>query len=267
MKCYLCGSEELEKLYSYIKADPYLKTVNIDRLKRYWLRCNNCGFYQQWHDGLDDFTIEKTYLNYRDYELRGKTVSESFNQILNIPDNESECRKRIDWLTRNLWLEEPVYDIGSGFGIFPYLLRKYVNNIHCIEPEPESAKFIREELGIECKNQFYEPGLFPKSYLVTLVHVLEHVRNPVEFLTKIRLNDLKDDGWIFIEVPDSIEFEYLDQNHDEFNSLHLYFYNIANLDKVLQKAGFTTQIIQRLEYKQRNLSRLLALAKRSEDVR
>jgi hypothetical protein len=56
-------------------------------------------------------------------------------------------------------------------------------------------------------------------------------------LTKAR-RQLRDDGSIFIEVPDGIEFDYLDRDHDDFNSLHLWFYKDASLLEMLDRTGF-----------------------------
>ena len=257
MQCYLCGNEHLELVFKYDKPDRYQLLID-NYNEREWNRCPVCGLYQQ-KNNLSEHDIRQCYLKYRDREIRETTVSEEFRRVLDMPAKKSECRKRLGWLLRHIRIRGPILDIGSGFGIFPFLLKGYVNEIYSIEPEPQSAAFINGELGIECKNEFYRHSLFPKAFIVTCAHVLEHMKDPIGFLRTILQYDMEPNGWLFIEIPDATEFDYLEKDHDEFNSLHLYFFDMDTLYTVLKRAGYRVEVMQRVKYKDRNLSRIMAL--------
>lgn len=263
MTCYLCGNLQLKEVFTYDSPDKYLKTIGITESHRAWRHCPQCDLYQN-SNGLTENSIRQVYLEYRNHQMRDATVKEEFDRINKIPFPESENKHRVMWLFQHIAHKRPksMLDIGSGLGVFPYEMKRDIPTIYCIEPEPESAWFIQDELKIECFNGFYGKGLFPKVDLVTIVHVLEHMADPIRFLTDIIETDLKPHGTLFIEVPDAYEFDYLDKDHDEFNSLHLFFFNVSTLDRILRKAGFVLQIMQKIKYKGRNLSRIMMLCRR-----
>lgn len=258
MKCYLCKNDRFKPIYSYTKPDKYLKVIGLTMNQRTWWHCGQCGLYFN-NNGLTQEQIENAYLKYRDNEMRGTSVAEEFERIQSIP--ASENRLRCIWLSNNIADKRPqsMLDIGSGLGVFPNEMKKTIPNVCCIEPEPKSASFINNKLGISCFNGFYKPAIFGKSELITLVHVLEHFKDPIGTLKDIKEHDLKPNGTLFIEVPDAKEFDYLPKDHDEFNSLHLFFFTISTLDRILRKAGFNPYLIERLHYKDRNLSRIRML--------
>ena len=72
---------------------------------------------------------------------------------------------------------------------------------------------------------------------VTLVHVLEHIQDLDGFLEQIRMR-LRKGGYLFVEVPDEIEFAFLEKYHDDFNSTHQWFFGVNNLWAVLERSGF-----------------------------
>ena len=67
--------------------------------------------------------------------------------------------------------------------------------------------------------------------LISLAHVLEHIPNPVEYLTHLRQSWLEPGGWLLLEVPNLY-------GHDCFEIAHLVSYSPHTLTQVLQQAGF-----------------------------
>jgi len=258
MKCYLCGNDRFKPVYSYTKPDKYLDAIGLAMSHRTWWHCEQCGLYFN-NTGLKQDQIENAYLKYRDSNMRGTSVAEEFERIQALP--VSENRLRCIWLSHNIAEKRPqsMLDIGSGLGVFPYEMRKTIPTVCCIEPERKSATFINNKLNINCFNGFYKKGMFGNSDLVTLVHVLEHFIDPIGTLKDIKEHDLKDNGTVFIEVPDADEFDYLDKSHDEFNSLHFWFFKVSTLDRIARKAGFNPYLVRRVKYAERNLSRIQML--------
>lgn len=101
---------------------------------------------------------------------------------------------------------------------------------------------------------------------VCLWHTLEHLHNPKETLRKIR-QLMQPDAQLLIEVPnwDSISAEYFGTDWFALElPRHLYFFTKANLERLLQDAGFvitSTEIIpSRYVIEQSHIYRNLSLA-------
>jgi SAM-dependent methyltransferase len=134
-------------------------------------------------------------------------------------------------------------------------------DVYCIEPSQDSCDFISEQLRLPCSNRF-KPEVHKDFKVITMVHVLEHIQDPEAFLLESK-KALVPNGTLFIEVPDSVEFEYLPKDDDEFNSLHLHFFDVANLYNLVERCGFNITDIHRAHYSERNLRRILLLAQKT----
>jgi hypothetical protein len=66
--------------------------------------------------------------------------------------------------------------------------------------------------------------------------VLEHLPDPVEYLSKLRDDLLVENGSLFIEVPNLYA-------HESFEVAHLVSYSESTLRSVLQRAGFKVKAI------------------------
>jgi 2-polyprenyl-3-methyl-5-hydroxy-6-metoxy-1,4-benzoquinol methylase len=67
--------------------------------------------------------------------------------------------------------------------------------------------------------------------LISMVHVLEHLPDPVGYLTSLRERHLTPSGWLLIEVPNLYA-------HDSFEIAHLTSFSAHTLQQVLKKAGY-----------------------------
>lgn len=255
MKCVVCGSNGWINSVLIKKPDKYEKWVGITDVKRCWRKCLGCGL---WHHrrNYSLANLEKIYEDgYRHPDFRGETIDEAFERIINIPENENT--KRVKWLTDTWDWPDTLLDIGSGLGVFPYVMNDYTN-VSCVESNNDSIKFIRS-LVIPCTKDMPDK----KFDMISIVHVLEHIEDPIGFLSGLHKN-LNDKGKLFIEVPDAIEFERLFPNNDEFNSCHTHFYEIPTLYKVLGRANYDVIDMHREHYPERNLSRIMAICEKGE---
>jgi SAM-dependent methyltransferase len=241
-----------------LDADMYEESIGIKHDRRFWHRCDACGIYFQ-DNSLSDKDLKKIYDVYRNVSMRGKTVKEEFDRIVGLP--YSENKDRINRLIEDGFEGGTLLDIGSGLGVFPYEIQPYMKEVCCIEPNKDSCDFINT-LNMECHQGYYKPNVFKKKFdYISVIHVLEHQRDPIAFLSKVA-TDLNDDGIVYIEIPDAIEFEYLDRNHDEFNSTHLWMFDVSVLDRICIKARLLPIITRRIKYGERKLSRIATLARR-----
>lgn len=257
MKCSICDNEKFFTVHTYDEPDKYEKWVGIEDVTRNWVCCMKCGFYIQIRN-YELSQLESIYENgYRDEKFRGESIQHAFDRISTIKESENESRYL--WFAMNLIYSQNrrVLDVGSGIGVWPYLLQRANYEVSCVEENRVSVDFIYENMGIKCFEGI--DSVNGEYDAVTLIHILEHIEDTKSFLAKIKTL-LKKGGHLFVEVPDAIEFSYLDKNHDEFNSCHVAFYNMSSLFKTLEWGGFTVVDMHHEHTKARNLSRTMCIA-------
>ena len=244
----MCDSIKWEEIHLYTTPDKYEKYMDIENIERDWARCMTCGHFQQDRNyPLAD--LEKIYEDgYRNFKFRGKTIEQAYNRVMATPNNENS--QRCEWFTDNIGNVRTVLDFGSGLGVFPQYLSTRGFHVDCVEANKYSQDHIEHKLKLPCYSKL--PAM---TYdVVTLVHVLEHIADPIDFLPFLHTEKL------FIEVPDAVEFELLDKNHDEFNSCHVHFFTRDNLEKLLNMNGYKVTAEHDIHYKERNLSRIMMIA-------
>ena len=254
MKCFTCDTD-MKLVWNYDYPDKYQKLIEITEAKRAWYYCSYCMLYAQ-ENNLTNKQLEDIYINYRNKNIRKTTVKETFDRIMKIPNSEN--KQRIDNLFSDLRTNgNKLLDIGSGLGVFPYAMKQKGYDVTCIEPNPDSCEFMEHELGLNTFQAFFgEDNRYIKYNLVTMIHLLEHMRDPVEILKKVKDHHLLDGGSVYIEVPDAKEFKTLDKDHDEFNSTHLLFFTPESLEQIAREAGLTPYTIRKINYTERNLERI-----------
>jgi len=275
MGCLICGSEQYSVLLTYNKPDQYEIACGLgtEGYYRRWVECNQCGFIYSTHS-RNEHIFDKLYETiYKDSNScwRKKSGDELFQKIINLPDSESETKHRVKWINDNISrlqnnqiinITTPPYnflDIGGGSGVFAYEFKNDLWNPFVIDPD-ENCIFM-EKYGIKFVKSYYQPNLFPVKFdLVTLIYVLEHLENP-----KVMLHALHDDmgqgALVYLEVPDSICFQYKGQEDDIFNSCHLWMFSPYTLSRLLHKTGFEVVALQRIKTI-RNYYGLMVLAVR-----
>jgi 2-polyprenyl-3-methyl-5-hydroxy-6-metoxy-1,4-benzoquinol methylase len=253
MACLICDARNSQEIiYSYNTPDKYEAYMGLQDVNRHWMHCGNCGHYHQTHN-YPLWVLEKIYENgYREPKFRGKTIDQTFNEIMATPWRESENKQRADWFAAHTE-NESLLDVGAGIGVFPVLMKDFGYEVECVEENKISRDFLGYK-GVLCWDKIPEDHSY---WCVSLVHVLEHIQDPDDFLKKVKKVCKRH---LFVEVPDAREFAYLSKDHDEFNSCHLWFFTLQNLITLIERNGFTVAEVTRKFYPQRKLSRILVLA-------
>jgi len=136
-----------------------------------------------------------------------------------------------------------IIEIGAGDGSFlNYISEKCnINEYACLEID-KSTKSIRDK-NKNLRQYVSFDQIDNKSFdIVCLFHVLEHIVDPVEFLSKCR-KLLKNNGKLIIEVPslnDPLLDLYKISEYEKFffQKQHPYTYNGKSLSKLLEVADF-----------------------------
>jgi 2-polyprenyl-3-methyl-5-hydroxy-6-metoxy-1,4-benzoquinol methylase len=261
-RCAVCGGTATQPLgegWIYTEPDQYETQVGKETVRREWRRCHRCKMVQQ-IGSLSNSESIRLYTNgYRSIKMRNRSVRDEYDRI--VSGGQSENLYRVEWILNQIDTCRSLLDVGSGLGVFPSEMKKRIPDlkVHCFEPNTDSSLFINDTLKIPCEQTTYTPWVFKGTFdLVSMIHILEHIHRPYEFMRNIAMDTGK---WVYIEVPDSIEFEYLNQDHDEFNSTHHWFWSPRHIVEFLDRCDFTIHAMH-TNVTERNLSRIMVLAKR-----
>jgi SAM-dependent methyltransferase len=258
--CLVCGQSDATNVVRYASPDPYERAVGIAKegYFRAWVRCVDCGFIYSRYS-RDPEVLDRLYeSNYRDSAMswRQGSTREVFDRVIALAPEQSETHARIAWIKREIGSLEAarlvparpgakaMLDIGGATGVFAYGFRDADWSTHVVDPA-ESGRFLETDFDIPYHQGPYRPGLFGRTFdLISLVFVLEHLRDPNAILASIA-QDLAPGGLLYIEVPDSVAFRLKPPEDDIFNACHLWMFNPTSLTRLLANNGFELMALTR----------------------
>lgn len=261
--CSICGSRNGTLLLRITKPDRFELAVGIreDGYERSWIECRECRVATNCHDPTHLPLLEKIAEAYYRIDFAGSSIRQKFDKVMGLPAGKSDNALRVSrildflhtWMTACRGNEaagsEPLraLDIGAGTGVFLARLLQdgaIRDGAHggitatAVEPDPEAASHL-ESLG----GFTVVPKAFPCEQakgpfdLVTLNKILEHIPQPIPFLSRID-DVLSDAGIIYVEVPDITTASFRPPSDNILGALHRHLYSPAGLLHVIEKAGF-----------------------------
>jgi len=203
MLCKICkvGNLKLQKVFTKANKNENLFGIDLKKYKRRLFKCD-CGHFFNIHN--HSLFLAKIYKKSYAY-VSHKDLNKKFNFIKSLKEKSSNFQ-RVKFLKKKININSYILDIGSGFGIFPYEMKKNQFKIDASETNIDMIDFMKKK-KIECfflniLNNNYKTK--KKYNIVTFNKVLEHLnlRNIRSVLKRIKLI-LKKNGKIYIEVPSS----------------------------------------------------------------
>lgn len=277
-ECLMCGSPDYDVVFSYDTPDDIEKSVGVGEKDyfRKWVRCQKCGLYYSLYSREKEAMNNVYVAHYRDNSKSWRkegSAKEVFEKVVALPEQESVTKSRITWIKENIraiWdgglLQAPkaphrMLDIGGGTGIFAYEFQDKDWTSAIIDPS-EGNNFIETDLHMPLVRDFYKPNTFPQKFdLVALIYLLEHVLDPIAFLNSVR-EDLHQNSFLFVEVPDAITFEHRPQTDDIFHSEHLWLFDPKTLHGLLERCGFELFALKRMKTKRDHYVMMALAAKK-----
>ena len=195
-----------------------------------YLICQNCGFVFQ--DASESQAADPQFYaeTYRKiYQSTEAPTAKDLRQQTLRAENQVEYLRKLD-----VFDPKRVLDFGASSGL---LLEKLHEAFGCEVMGVEPGRAYRERAearGIPMAASLDalmsgNPGRFN---LVTMMHVLEHLQNPLETMDTIREKLLLPNGYILVEVPNLYA-------HDSFELAHLSCFTTHTLTQMLLMAGFS----------------------------
>ena len=221
--CPVCEGHDL-RIVSHVGRHYQALTTAI---------CTGCGLVQNYPLPSDEELANYYRKQYRsDYK---SAYTPKKKHILRYANAAMARMKRLrPFLSSS---EIKLLDIGSGSGEFIYAAKLAGFDVTGIEPHEGYSNYTRETFDVPVLTANYQTAEVAEESVdvITLHHVLEHLRQPLEAILHMR-RWLKPGGLIMIDVPDIEHTQHSPVNR--FHYAHLYNFNHDTLKALLKKAGF-----------------------------
>ena len=215
--CDICGAKSFF-VHSGTRDNPSIDVYE----------CSKC------HTKQLDKIIENDYAN---GFMNGKN-SMSFEEITTRLDECRDDDKRRAAMVLPWIKNKTILDFGCGFGGFISFVSDIVKSVSGVELGNDELDYMLGQ-GYDVKKSILE---YDNQFdVITMFHVFEHLRNPIEWLSIIS-EKLRKDGLLFIEVPnanDALLSLYNNSSFEDFTywSAHLYLYTKESLRNVINGNG------------------------------
>jgi len=223
--CPICNKNASDVLFDRVVDNFDGVTFNRQILI---VSCDNCGVV--YNDlNIDADTLEKYYQN--DTLYSGET---GFGIGGTTPADVQRYSNYLKFLEPVLSSKDIfIADVGCAKGGFlAFLKDNGLTRLSGIEVDPKCVEYARNNFGLNVENGSLHSLPFDNGKLDLLIynHVLEHLYDPLEAIKEAK-RVLKDDGIIFIEVPNAPKysegriFDYfwfcMREHINHFDSTHL----------------------------------------------
>lgn len=217
--CPLCG---------HTQAEVFARERSFEVPLVYFC-CGNCSFIFQdptESQAANPEFYRETYR--RIYQASTEPTAKDLYQ------QRARAGEQIAWL-QSLGVRQvaSALDIGASSGLLLQALQSaYGARVVGVEPG-DAYRRLAQDSGLEMYASLEDLlAAKPQRFqLVTLMHVLEHLPDPVAALSQIRTELLDGQGWLLVEVPNFYA-------HDSYELAHLAVYTAHSLREMLKASGY-----------------------------
>lgn len=219
MNCLLCGSDHYDE---FARADSFGFPLT-------YYQCRDCGLIFQ---SADDNQTANPQFYAETYRQIYQSSAEPTAKDLWVQEHRALSLVSI-LQTLRINPPERILDIGASTGVLLETFRgTFGGEVIGVEPG-DAYRAHAEERGITMFSSIENliEANPPRFDLVSMIHVLEHLPDPVGMLKTIRTALLQESGILLLEVPNFYA-------HDSFELAHLACYTPHTLQQVLRQAGY-----------------------------
>ncbi len=217
-ECPLCGSTR-KGIFETIEDEGKRVSFHI---------CHRCGLVYQ-SPRMDEDELEQFYE--REYRIQRQETEDPIEKDLLMQD--ARARAVLGIVQPHLSAVIRHLDVGSSSGA---VLQRFHEHYGCVsvgvEPGDAYRRFSQSQ-GIKVfpsLDDLTEADEVPFD-MISMLHVLEHVVDPVQTLRSLRKSKMRPGGYLLLEVPNLIEHESLELSH-------LYAFTRSTLKAIVRQAGF-----------------------------
>jgi len=227
--CPLCHSENTPRTEGLVRDLPEIPV----------LKCSDCslvflGSFDHIHDEF-----------YEESKMRVDDI----NMDTWISETKGDDERRFRYL-HNFLRNADVLDFGAGNGGFLRLAKQDARSVTAVELDRE-ASLLFERNNIPHHRFLKDIPANKRFNLITAFHVIEHLKNPIDFL-KEASSLLHPDGSLYLEFPnadDALLSLYGSKPFSEFTywSCHLMLFNHETIKVAIKKAGLQCKNIKQIQ--------------------
>jgi SAM-dependent methyltransferase len=170
----------------------------------------------------------------------------SVTPFMHFTKNNEQAMKRFRDIKHLLSKEKSVIEIGSATGYFLSYIKEYVKEICGIEPNSSYRKFAN---GIEISTFESMGDIRGRKFdIVFLYYVLEHLKEPVIFLKKLKDFLKNENSTIVIEVPNVNEalvslYKSPAYNNFVWQKAHCNYFSVKVLESLFSKIDLSAEFV------------------------
>lgn len=178
---------------------------------------------------MDDDELEQFYE--REYRIQRQETEDPIEKDLQMQDARARAvlgmvQGYLPQITRHL-------DVGSSSGM---LLTRFQEQYGCESVGVEPGEAYRQFSQARGLTIYHSLDVLTEANeapfdLISLMHVIEHVVDPVQTLRSLRESRMEPGGYLLLEVPNLIEHECLELSH-------LYAFTQSALRETVRQSGF-----------------------------
>lgn len=206
-------------------------------------RCGQCGLVWQANPQLEGAYYETNPVDVNEKKLTAR---------------RSNGRQRLHLFERYADLNN-LLDVGCGDGTFLKILQDSGHkNIIGLDPNVSVVEFAKKNGVKAVVGGVNSAGkIIAENHIhtITMFHVLEHLRDPLEDLRQL-YEALPPGGKIILETPnlESYAIRKAEYRHELIYPEHLFYFNERNLKELARKSGFKVVKSGKRDFDQNNMS-------------
>ena len=219
--CPLCDSNKFKRFARISTSQGSLE----------YLQCKKCGLVFQ-SPQMDEITQQEFYAtNYRSF-----VFGQSEPPLVDVDIQNKRAKHLVSLLKPYAGqLHGKVHvDIGCGLGILDKEIQLTFGTLSIgIEPDNIYRQYAmtHQNLPVYSNLEDWKESTNDLASLITISHVLEHLPDPIKYLSLIRTSMLSKDGYLLLEVPNLL-FHY------SFELAHTYAFSPHTLREILKRSGY-----------------------------
>jgi len=222
--CLLCTSTRLEKV-----QDQSLDIAGVGPCKLAFVVCADCGFLHQ-NPLVAPEDLAKHYELFSNYTIADPEAARNASP--------APHTRRLMALRRDAFPDaRSIYEIGAAAGAALHAFKQDGLDVGGCDPSRTATAQANDIFGValdrtDAEHAAKHAGCFD---VVLMSHVLEHLRDPLPTLQKLRAN-MREGTGLLIEVPCATALDLLPPGWFAFE--HISYFSPATLTAMLEAAGF-----------------------------
>lgn len=201
------------------------------------VKCSSCAHIQ-----LYPLPSAKEDDNFYNQDLQAKNVFKKINSLDLEKRSAVDTQRRVDIIRGEFDQNKSVLDVGSGYGFFIKAIHDAGFQATGLEVSSARREISKTITNVSLLSKAITgPNKTKNRYgIITLFHVLEHIKDPIKLCVNLK-SYLKKEGTLIIEIPNTNHYLLnISKPYKDFywQRAHISYFTPKTILQVLKKAGY-----------------------------